>query len=630
MKKFFLLTLAVLFLAVFSNPSFAWCPSGPPDPVPPDPPVDPKPPDPIPPKPPVDPTPPVDPKPRPPIDPTPPDDPSPRPPVDPTPRPPVDPTPVPTDPTPPTDPTDPTPQGGEAKKKKGGPAAASLDRWELWWEANKASYMIPMVEGFQGEPNKEVLDETVITAAKKAEQNLAMLLVKAYNDPDRNIRMVAAITMARIADGSFANHLGTGIYKDTDSAVRQTSMLALGILGRSKEAPGLLRIAANPKIEDMERGFAVFGVGFCGEEKHVSALIELFNQEKKNVELQTSIVTAIGFISSKASAQFLSQLVEKESFEPEVRAFACKALSQMNDAWAIPSLLKAFKDRKPEVRQAAALALGYVDARNENNIAKQRDLELINALKKEKDSLTLGFTCITIGKLNIPNAAFHLAQVLQKAKNPNLRGFAAIGLGLTSDEKARKLLREALSTEKNWANMGAFVIALGLNRDTGAIPAIAKLMNERKGDRDFTELAVSAIGLIRDHDSKTKDILYAALKENTRFSGVIRNTAFALSMSGDGKRATEYLMSLATHPNQLVSANAALTLGEINSAEIVPALVKLYQDSQMTSFARQYFLMGIGKAFENQRRKVSLLRRFSAGHNYKIRTMTYDHVLKIP
>ncbi|MEK7483934.1 MAG: HEAT repeat domain-containing protein, partial [Planctomycetota bacterium] len=526
--------------------------------------------------------------------------------------------------------TDPTRSGGEAKKKKGGPAAASMDRWELWWEANKASYMIPMVEGFQGEPSKEILDETVITSLKKAEQNLALLLAKAYTDNDRNIRMVAAITMARVADGSFANYLGTGIYKDSDSAVRQTSMLALGILGRSKEVQGLLRIAANPKLEDMERGFAIFGVGFCGEEKHVASLIELFNQEKKNLEIQTSIVTAIGFIPSKTSAQFLAQLIEKESFEPEVRAFACKAISQMNDSWAIPSLLKAFKDRKPEVRQAAALALGYVDARNEDKFAKQRDLELINALKKEKDSLTLGFICITIGKLNIPNASFHLAQVLQKTKHPNLRGFAAIGLGLTVDEKARKTLRNALVTDKNWTNIGAYVIALGLNRDPEAIPAIAKLMAERKGDRDFTEIAVSAIGLVRDHDSKTKDILYNVLKENTRFSGVIRNAAFALSMSGDGKRATEYLKRLADHPNQLVSANAALTLGEINSAEVVPDLIKLYQESQLTSFARQYFLMGIGKAFENQRRKVSLLRRFSAGHNYRVRTMTYDHVLKIP
>jgi HEAT repeat protein len=619
MKLFFIVMMTFFFFSTtLVTPALAWCPSAPPPPLPPEPPEDPGPP------PPNDTVPP----PVPPKD-TPPDK-----------EPPKD-TPPPENPrggggdTPPPggpgggDPAQPvgTKVAEGAKKKGGGPASASLDHWNLWWEANKSAYLTSTLvgeglqEGFLGGEG-----QSAVVYKPKVSEELFQLLLEALRSKDRNLRMVAAIAMGRIGDPSFLNHLEQRLQEDSAEPVRQSLMMALGLAKHSRGVSSLLRVIENRALTDMDRGFALMALGFIGTKDVLPGLAKLMEHESSSTDLQASIVTAVGFIGDSRSVRFLSNIVSKESYDPLVRAYACAGLARLKDSESIEALLVAYKSRKAEVRQAALLALGEVP-NGEAKQTKLRNMTLIKALKTEKDAQALGFLCITLGKLGDPGASFSLSQFLKKAKQPNSRGFAALGLGLLGDDLAKSVLKEAFLAEKNISNRGAYLIGMGLARDLQAIPLIFRALQE-EGDREFKGYAVTALGLLRNLPQPAKEGIYQLLKQNTRFSRLIGSCATALSMAGD-PRGSEYLKELLAHPNALVSSNAALSLGELNGTSVVPVLVKAYQKSTM-DLSKQFYLIALGKAFENERRKISLLRWFSLNYNYRARTLTYEHVLKIP
>ncbi|MCB1083888.1 MAG: HEAT repeat domain-containing protein, partial [Simkania sp.] len=357
-------------------------------------------------------------------------------------------------------------------------------------------------------------------------------------------------------------------------------------------------------------------------------LVQAFHASKGNEDLQSSIVTATGFISGQASFDFLADIAGREAYDPIVRGFACSSLGRLGDPAAIPVLLQAYKSRKVDVRRAAILALGDLNKDVDPKMAKRRDLTLIKALEKESDAQALGFLCITIGKLQSSSASFQLSKTLVKAKQPNIRGFAAIGLGLVGDQKPKDVLRQEFIKEKNWANLGAYLIGMGLARDQDAIPLIVKTLDEGKGDRKLKEYVITSLGLMRSSNTKIHDAIYRMMRENTQFSRLISTCAVSLAMVGDA-RAIEYMKELSEHGNALVSSNAALTLGDICNSSISNHLMKLYKKSNV-SLAKQFYLVAIGKAHENELRRVSLLRYFSINTNYRLRTLTYEHVLKFP
>lgn len=292
------LSLLTLLLGVFLlslQPLFAWCPSGAPDPTP-----------------------------RPPTDPT-----------DPTPQP---------DPTP-ADPT-PTPEvvtGGA--KKKAGASSQSLDIWELWWEANKDKYLL-VKEIIEVEPEERAPDQeegSVIVNSKKAAEPLRALLRKTIKDEDRNIRMVAAVAIGRVADPELMELLYEAIDKDKSDDVVDTAVMALGIMETTKPVEKLWAVLSNPRERTMTRGFAALALGFTRSNAKTEDMIKLLYAERED-QVKSAIAVALGLSGDLKALEPLAKVVlhaNKKAFTEETRSFAAISLGRLKHVDALPYLLKA-------------------------------------------------------------------------------------------------------------------------------------------------------------------------------------------------------------------------------------------------------------------------------------------------
>lgn len=545
---------------------------------------------------------------------------------DPTPRPPDEPK-DPGDPTPPPDPGDPAPKKVETgPKEKGGSSAPSLDIWELWWESNKDRYLL-VKEIIKVEEEEKAPDQkegsVIVNAKNAAEEPLRQLLRKTIKDNDRNIRMVAAAAIGRVADPKLTDLLLEALASDKSDDVVDTAVISLGIMGSTKPVDKIWEILSNPKNRAMTRGFAAIALGFTRSNAKTADMVDLLFKEKDE-QVKAAIAVGLGLSGDLKAIEPLGKVVltsNKKVFDEITRSFAAVSLGRLKHADTLPYILKAVESKEEEVRRAAWLALGEIEI-SDPKMESIRTNTLINGIKKEDDSQALGFLLVSLGKTNSNLAHFHLKKQLLDAKNANVRGFAAMGLGLLRDEKSIQALHEGWKKSKTVSLMNAITIGFGLARETNAVPLILERMKERKGDRTYQVYAAEAFGLMRAKDAVPA--LTDLLKGSANFVDVTRASAIALQMIGENVR--PQLEKLMKEGNNFIVANAALTLGQIGNKEVLKSLLDSYET--MNAFAKQYGIVAMGRIYEQ--RKVTIFKELSINNNYRARTLVYDHVLKIP
>lgn len=576
MKLSIILT-TILLVSVLFQPCMAWCPSGAPDPTP-----------------------------RPPSDPT-----------DPNPQP---------DPSPDPSPTPEPEKVGGGSKKKAGASAQSLDVWELWWEANKDRYLlVKEIIEVKEEKAPDQKEGSVIVNSKKAAEPLRELLRKTIKDDDRNIRMVAAAAIGRVADTELMELLYEAIDKDKSDDVVDTAVMSLGIMETTKPVEKLWEILRNPRQRAMTRGFAALALGFTRSHAKTQEMIELMYQEKDD-EVKAAIAVALGLSGDLKAVEPLAKIIHhsnKKAFDSTTRSFAAVSLGRLKHVDALPYLLKSVEHKDEEVRRASWLALGDLEI-NDPKMETLRVNTLIKGIKKESDSQSLGFLLVSLGKTNSNFASFHLAKQLTDAKNASVRGFAAMGLGLLRDEKSIQALHQGWKKTKTVSHLNAITIGFGLARDSSAIPIILGRLKERKGDRTYQVYAAEALGLMRAREASSS--LLEIMNSSSNFVDVTRACAVALQMIGEDY-SRPHLEKLMKESNNFVIANAALTMGQIGNKDVLKSLLDTYA-AMSTNFAKQYAIVSMGRIYEQ--RKVTIFKELSINNNYRARTLIYDHALKIP
>lgn len=544
---------------------------------------------------------------------------------DPTPRPPEEPR-DPGDPTPPPDPADPKPKIDGGTKAKAGASMPSLDIWELWWEANKDRYLL-VKEIIKVEEEEKAPDQkegsVIVNAKNAAEEPLRQLLKKTIKDDDRNIRMVAAVAIGRIADPKLTDLLLEALASDKSDDVVDTAVISLGIMGSTKPVDKLWEILSNPKNRAMTRGFAAIALGFTRSNAKTNEMVDLLYKEKDD-QVKAAIAVGLGLSGDLKAIEPLGKVVltsNKKVFDEITRSFAAVSLGRLKHADTLNYLLKAIEVKEEEVRRAAWLALGELEI-SDPKLDNLRTSALIKGIGKEDDSQALGFLLVSLGKTNSNFASFHLKKQLLDAKNANVRGFAAMGLGLLRDEKSIQALHEGWKKAKTVTLINAITIGFGLARETNAVPLILERLKERKGDRAYQVYAAEAFALMRARDAVP--ILTEMMKNSSNFVDVTRACAIALQMIGENVR--PQLEKLMKEGNNFIVANAALTLGQTGNKEVLKSLLDSYET--MSAFGKQYGIVAMGRIYEQ--RKVTIFKELSINNNYRARTLVYDHALKIP
>lgn len=236
------------------------------------------------------------------------------------------------------------------------------------------------------------------TMPSTAKQVIPQLRV-ALTDPEKNVRVAAAITLVKI-DPTEATDVVPQLREalaDSTVSVRKKAALALGKLGiEAKDAVPELRTALkDPKVS--VRTSAADALGKIGVEAADAApeLRETLKDPK--VSARTAAADALVKIGVDAKDAIVELRDALKDPEAEVRSKAAEALGRIGaDAEdTIPDLLVVLKDSEEEVRSKAAEALGRIGA-----VSKQTIPHLTTALKDPTQEVQ-GIAAEAIGRIAV-------------------------------------------------------------------------------------------------------------------------------------------------------------------------------------------------------------------------------------
>jgi HEAT repeat protein/beta-lactamase regulating signal transducer with metallopeptidase domain len=181
-------------------------------------------------------------------------------------------------------------------------------------------------------------------------------LIRVLGDSDVEIRLRAIHALGDIEDRRAVDPLVEAL-RDSDARVRETAVWALAQIEDPRAAPGLA--AALGSAEASVRQRAAWALGELGLSSAPNELILALRDE--DLEVRRHAVHALGEIEDPAAVPGLADLFRASDADVETRRAVIWALGEIEDPTAYQVLVAALEDEDPEIRRAAARALGGRD-----------------------------------------------------------------------------------------------------------------------------------------------------------------------------------------------------------------------------------------------------------------------------
>jgi hypothetical protein len=212
---------------------------------------------------------------------------------------------------------------------------------------------------------------------------------------------------------------------------------------------------------------------------------------------RATAVLVLGLIPNDSRSAKLAQKALTDD-RPEVRAAAAAALGNMQSKASIPKLKAALDDQDPSVALAAAHSLDlmhdtsayevYYEVLNGERktgkglIASQRSM-----LRDPKKMAELGFE-EGIGFIPFAGIGWGAVKAIRKDDSSPVRAAAARVLARDPDPATTEALIEATG-DNSWIVQAAALEALAKRGDPSALSTVAKYMSDEKGAIKFTAAA---------------------------------------------------------------------------------------------------------------------------------------------
>ena len=240
---------------------------------------------------------------------------------------------------------------------------------------------------------------------------------------------------------------------------------------------------------------------------------------QKNTGKRVQAVRALRLLPVSPEATEMAKNALRDR-KPEVRVAAATALGLMGAREAIPALKQATCDKKPAVVLAAAHSLEllkdpagdevyYELLTRERKPAEGLIAQQIDSLKDEKKVAELAFEQ-GLGFVPFASEGYDAIKAIRKDGASPVRASAARALIEDSDPRVGKALVQAAS-DKNWVVRASALLAIAKREDSDLLPAISPAMSDKNQVVRFTaaaaviRLSMVAAHNVAAHNKDTKD-----------------------------------------------------------------------------------------------------------------------------
>jgi HEAT repeat protein len=235
---------------------------------------------------------------------------------------------------------------------------------------------------------------------------------------------------------------------------------------------------------------------------------------QKNTGKRMQAVRALRLLPGDSEATEMAENALRDR-NPNVRAAAASALGLMGAKEAIPALKKATLDEKPAVVLAAAHALELLNdpagdqvyyelLTGERRPAEGLIAQQMDTLKDKKKMAQLGFE-EGLGFVPYGDIGFSAAKAIRKDNASPVRASAARALTKDSDPRVARALVQATS-DKNWIVRASALLAIAKREDPDLVPAISPAMSDKNQVVRFTAAAaVIRLTTVAARNNDTKD-----------------------------------------------------------------------------------------------------------------------------
>ena len=222
--------------------------------------------------------------------------------------------------------------------------------------------------------------------------------------------------------------------------------------------------------------------------------------KETNADRRAHVVRALGLLTGNAEAEKAAVLALKDE-KPNVRQAAAQALGAMRAEKAKGNLEEALGDTEPSVVLAAANSLlllhddvGY-DAyyevlTGERRASKGLIKEQLDTLKDKKKVAQMGFE-EGIGFIPFGGIGYEIFKTVTKNDSAPIRAAAAKKLAHDPEPDAGEALARA-AADKDWKVRAAALDAIALREDASLVPRIASAMEDKNDVVRFTAAACVA------------------------------------------------------------------------------------------------------------------------------------------
>jgi HEAT repeat protein len=356
-----------------------------------------------------------------------------------------------------------------------------------------------------------------------------------------------------VGDAVAAELLGV-LKNDPDREVRVMAALALGVMRNRSAVTELRKIAADAEADAIVRAHAIGALAKLGD-REIAGWLAKDGLIDKSSDVQRSSAIALGLLTAGAAEPTIQALMShaRSSADRAVRNFSLIALGRIGAPSAIGFLLEMVAKGQPHDRTFSALALGVAGAKD---AARRQEMgeALLSAWKATKSEYDRAAFAIGLGLLGEERAIPLLTAALEKATTADLKGHAATALGLLGAKEAAPLVRDLARDATDPEARGRARRALGLLGDPEVDVRLLEAI--RAGGHELEALGGAALGLGIGGGKEAVASLSDVLSKPDHHRDTARAfAAVALGCLGD-KDEVPLLVSLRAHCNFLATTDA--------------------------------------------------------------------------
>ena len=531
--------------------------------------------------------------------------------------------------------------------------------WQTWWEFNKEPYLKSRVTGitppvtgsddfYLGTRRGSLLiDVLQATKTDRQERIVPALVVLLEKDRNRDVQSACVIALGKVGVDSAGIELekviSERISRD-DQEVRESAVLALGIIGRRQTFPILAdllidgklarKLAGREKLRKRTRAYAAYGLGLLARRVADPALSQqvhdllwktLQDKSLKDRDMRTAIVSGLGVMRSdtKRSAdkrlawQTVEELLDWFSQDlgatsESVQAHAPVAIGRLlgrgdtslhrrcKDTFS--RTLNSRKRRGNSILQSSAIALGMLTVPEEANADDETYSKALRYhWEKGRDQTARQLSVMALGRIGGKTNRDWLAKAYTRANKGSERPWLALSLGLLTepaaasgkpDEFIGDMLLEDLLSASTDETRASLALAVGLNGHLEAAPKMLRMLREHEGDSRTAGYLCIGLGLLRD-DGATQ-MLTEVMQRSTRRPFLLQQAAVALGCLGD-RHANERLVQLIKESDSVaVLAAIASAISRIGDRRAIDSLIALSKDRSMSKLGRAFVAAALG------------------------------------